>query len=190
MKEDSIKLYIPEFTVDYGDHDKLWCTFWWMVGQNWGFDVQYQFAMYDYKLITPFTNGVGSKDLAYAFTRRFRKWIQMGTTADGGVGVMKFTNTNWSFVPWECENPRTQRLWVHLYNAVWCGKVLRQDLFYVEKRKNTRMATPLHTDINWWNADHGVRPQDHIPHYLRKPIIGGIQSEPTFAGKIKIEENE
>lgn len=185
-----MKIYIPEFTVDSPDHDKLWCTFWWMIGQNWGFDHMYQFYVDDYKALTP-PNHVGvSRALITRFTRAYGKWIQMGTDSLPSVGILRFGNTDWSFVPWECEDPRLQRIWIHLYNAVWCGRELRQDLFLTKTKKDTWKVNPLHTDIDWWNPNHGVRPKDHVPHYLRKPITRGVKIENTFAGKIKIEENE
>ena len=190
MKTDTIKLYIPEFTLDAPDHDKIWCTFWWMIGQNWGFDQMYQFYIDDYQILTPPGHAGSNRGLTVRFTRNYSKWISMGSGSTQNIGIIRFGDLNWSFVPWECENPRTQRLWVHLYNAVWCGKELRQDLFKKENKKDAYRVMPLHTDIDWWNSNHGVRPQDHIPHYLRIPPTIGKYTTPPFAGKIKLEINE
>ena len=177
-------LYIPQFAVDAPDYDKIWTTFMWMVGQNYGFD-QYLFHMPDYKLITHFAQGTSNRSLARAFTGRFSKWISMGNEVDPAVGRMKFKNKDWTFIRWECEDPRMQRIWIHLYNAVWLSEhTTRQDLFVKENRKR---IVPLYGDTQWWEWDGQTnRPADWIPHYLRPT---GTYSK-TQSSKIKIKEHE
>jgi hypothetical protein len=184
----SIKLWIPEFTLDGPDYDKIWCTFWWMIGQNYGFDEPYSFYMIDYKMLTPFTMGIKDRDLAHTFTRKYGKWMKMGVTADQKIGIAQFSNIQWTFVEWECEDPRMQRLWVHLYSAVWWGADLRKDLFEMDKLKRGRGVFHLHTDTGWWeHAWNTTRPADYIPHYLKPPLSSGRHDQ--FPGKIKIEHN-
>ena len=179
----TLTLYIPQFAVDAPDYDKIWLTFMWMVGQNYGFKDQYLFHMPDYKLLTHFSNGTSNRSLAAAFTRRFSKWISMGNEVDPVIGRMKFKNKDWSFTRWECEDPRMQRIWIHLYNAVWLSdRGLRQDLFTKEKAKR---IIPLHGDLQWWEySGNSNKESGYVPHYLRP--IGTYGN----ASKIKIKEHE
>ena len=190
-----IRLTIPAFTVDGPDHDKIWTLFCWMIGQNWGFE-NFMFYWLDYKTLTPLTAGTPNQNVIPLWNEKYGKWIKMGIYTQA-QSFVEFVDTEWEFVEWECRDPRIQRMWIHLYNQVWSGRDLRQDIFETEKALGYGLRN-LWPDHGWWMSNeafkwreaHRVdRLADYVPHYLRK---GGRKEthKPCFAGKIKIENGD
>jgi hypothetical protein len=186
-----IRLSIPSFTVDAPDNDKIWCLFWWMIGQNWGFNHRYYFYWLDYKALTTLTAGVANEEVIPVWNAKYGKWLRMGIY-NQPQSFIEFPQTDWEFVEWECRDPRLQRIWIHLYNQVWTGRDPRQDIFETEKPYLSGLRH-LHVDHGWWMTDAAFnwrngkrvpRPEGYVPHYLRK---GGRKEthKPYFEGKIK-----
>lgn len=190
FNEQTIRLYIPSFTVDAPDYDKIWCLFWWMIGQNWGFE-KYSFNWLDYKIMTPITGGLPNDEIIPVWNSKYGNWIKMGIYSQP-ESFIYFVKTDWEFVEWECTNPRIQRLWIHLYNQVWAGRGLRQDLFETEVTYG-RGLRHLHVDHGWWTNQESFnsrvhvrqsRPASYVPHYLNN--AGRVtRHTPKFSGKIK-----
>ena len=185
-----ITIYSPSFAGDERPFDKIWLTFMWIVGQGWGFDKKYEFYIADYKECTPFAQGTPSESLIYAFNERYGEWAKMGF-AGNVMAWFEFSRTDWQFEEWICEDPRLQRVWIHLYNQVFSGIGFRQDLF---NDTNSRVAQirNIHIDTGWFAENYAAKTKDkghyrksgYIPHYLSGPTTKGIHRAKKFKGKI------
>ena len=185
-----ITLYSPVFADDTRPYDKIWLTFMWIVGQGWGFDKKYEFYISDYKECTPFSQGIPTESITYAFNERYGEWAKMGF-AGNVMAWFEFPRTDWEFEEWIVEDPRLQRLWIHLYNQVFAGSSFRKDLFVHEMGRDSQIRN-LHKDTGWFVSGYawGVKEKgiwrrgDYIPHYLTGPTSKGIHRAKQFKGKI------
>lgn len=190
FNDNHITLFSPSFGLDERPFDKIWLTFMWIVGQGWGFDKKYEFYISDYKECTPFSQGIPSESLIYAFNERYGEWAKMGF-AGNVMAWFEFPRTDWEFKEWIVEDPRLQRLWIHLYNQVFAGPNWRKDLFVDQIGRDNQIRN-LHKDTGWfvsgyaWGVkERGVwRNPDYIPHYLTGPTSKGIHRAKKFKGKI------
>lgn len=179
-----MSLYVPTFVPENRPWDRVWCTFWWMVGTQWGFHNKYNFNFKDYAQIAP--DQVGGDHLTYRFNEHCGDYIKIGWK-NHYEGWVQFENTDWEFEEWFVEDPLYQRIWIHLYNAVFTGNKPRKDLFI----DHLKPGVNLFTDTGWFYNDYAFfakrgkrisRRSDYVPRYLRKVSQG--QTNP-FKGKIK-----
>lgn len=170
--QDTITIMVPTFTLNGDDGDKLWCTFLWMVGQNWGFTPT-QFYWGDFKRVKELDHGSEAHASAHQFTQKYSKWISIGYSGDHTL-FAEFNSLDWEFTPWVCEKPRSQRIWVHLYNAVWKGVELRDDLIFGgdDTTPPSYIATGILTHLDWFKKKT-LRQANRkcAPHYLLKARI-------------------
>lgn len=190
FNDNHITLFSPSFGLDERPFDKIWLTFMWIVGQGWGFDKKYEFYISDYKECTPFAQGIPSESLIYAFNERYGEWAKMGF-AGNVMAWFEFPRTDWEFEEWIVEDPRLQRVWIHLYNQVFAGPGWRKDLFTEHMGRDCQIRN-LHKDTGWFVSGYawGVKEKgmwrrgDYIPHYLTGPTSKGIHRAKKFKGKI------
>jgi len=187
--DQKVKIFIPEFAKDAPEYDKLWLTFMWMVGTTWGFDRPIWFYYADYATLGSFGAGVPFTKTLDAFNERFNEWIAIGKYSNMDV-FAEFRRTDWPFVEYWIEDIRMQRIWIHLYNAVWGAAQRRYDLW--EAPDWGYEYHPIHGDTGWFfskdyfqqGIDRRVEgPEDYAPHYLKSAkLTYGNKSE--FVGKI------
>lgn len=201
FNEDKLRLYIPTFALDSSDGDKIWCTFMWMIGQNFGFDHPYWFNLGDYTTVVGGTRGIPEQTVCHYFTQRHGEHLAMGYH-DGTEVFMEFRRTDWEFVSYDIESPLKQRIWIHLYSQVFNGKKLRGDLWDKSGKHSTPNGGRIFTDTAWWiststfNASIPRRvPQaeTYVPHYLRdnnRIAWGEAKNGRPFAGKIKDTQHD
>lgn len=195
-----MRIYVPTFAQDSPDFDKIWLTFLWMVGQNYGFDRAYHFHHSDYKLLTSTVQGKHGIGLTHEFNQRHGKWIKLAFISSYW-NVAYFRRTDWEFAPYDLVDPRMQRAMVHLYNSVWAGNDLSSHLFETEETFKSCVPVGKSEDTGWFSStdnfkdrvvERRLHPDDQPPHYLAQQWKTYKKGN-AFAGKIqpqKIISNE
>jgi hypothetical protein len=168
---DHITIYTPVFADSLGDEDKIWLTFCYMIGQQWGFE-PFQMILSDYKIVKGIYNP-GPIDPAQA-THNLNpitgEWVKFGYTQDHQMTV-DIHNPHWEFRQHKITSPRLQRIWIHLYNAVFTNDKRRNDLLY-DGPFIMSLIRPTIANIDWFVAgvnSSGSRhtlAHDHSPRYI------------------------
>jgi hypothetical protein len=169
-----MRIYIPTFAANSPEFDKVWLVFLWMVGQQYGFKNAYHFHHGDYKLLTGTSNGRASDDLCHEFNERHGEYVKLGYLSNHW-NVAYFKSTDWVFAPYDLADPRMQRAFIHLYNAVWKGNELSTQLFEPDDYRRQGIQYAKSSDTGWFQATSSFQTRtverkvplpDQPPHYL------------------------
>lgn len=200
FNDQHMRIYVPAFAQDSPEFDKIWLTFSWMIGQNYGFDKVYHFHHQDYKLLTATANGRSADDLCHEFNKRHGEWVKMGHISNYWSRLV-FKQDNWEFVPYDLVDARLQRAFVTLYNAVWAGANLSTQLFVPADIVKKRVPPHRSRDTGWFQSresfqtrtvERQTRDDHEPPHYLAQQFVT-YRDGHIFSGTIvpqKIITNE
>lgn len=183
FNEDHITIYVPAFAEELDDADKIWLTFCYMVGQQWGFE-PFQAQIADYKIIKGiYQNGsITVAHVAHPLNLVTGEWVKFGYTSDEDMFI-DIHNPHWEFVEHKIYSPRLQRIWIHLYNAVFTTNQRREDLITGKKRQ-VIASRPLIPHTDWFTAGiSGVAKStplndDYTPRYINPYNV-----KPKFKGE-------
>ncbi len=176
----SIHLWVPEFTKDANDWDKVWITFCYAVAINGGIKNRYEFHLHDYGLMTP--NSLIDKQQTIAnFNNKFGKYIKMWYK-DGNEASFSIIKKEWDFIEVMIPAGSVQRKWIHLYSQIFDHNGFKHDIFTIEegvwKGLARRVAWSSVTQEDaWWmsNEEHHrwlnrMQPTNGRPQYLVSPL--------------------
>jgi hypothetical protein len=182
FNEDFMHMWIPDFTVDAPEQDKLWITLCYTIALNSGFNRRYEFYVHDLKAV----NTLHSTDLWADFTfwnRKYGDWIKMGYV-NGHKGFFMIQKENWDFVEWMVPPGIWQRKWVHIISQIFDIDGFRYHDLYEEEdetwahlAKRANWSSINQEDAWWMNAQElsfratQSKLKANRPIYLNAPAI-------------------
>ncbi len=180
FNEDDMHVWIPDFTVDAPEGDKLWITMCYSIALYNGFDSRYEFYLSDWKYAqdTPISD-------VWAFitfwNQKYSKWIKIGNK-NKAEAFFHIQRDDWTFVEHYVKPGLWQRKWVHAFNQLFDHQGFRYDAFQETDAmwqflgRMSAWSSVTQTDA-WWfsNADYNrwsksrLAPTHEWPWYLQPP---------------------
>lgn len=180
--EDQMHVWIPEFTKDAPEQDKLWITFAYSVALNCGFENRYEFYLSDwYTVVTDHVTDAWAYKVW--FNQKYGDWIKIGHQ-NGNKAFFVIQRDDWNFVEHYVPPGIWQRKWVHLMSQTFDHNGFRYDVFEPDELDiwpslmSRKAWSSVTQEDAWWmsNYEKGVvgrrlKANVNLPVYLQPPGI-------------------
>lgn len=195
--EDQMHVWIPQFTVNESEEDKLWLTLIYSIALNGGWDNRYEFYVTDFKSISVDHITDLHNYIAY-WNMKYGEWVKIGYI-DGHHAFFIIQRKDWDFVEYYVKPGLWQRKWIHALAQLFDHNGFRHDVFqkddqmwqWLDRRKAFSSVTQ---EGAWWmsNKENWVvgkrlKPTHNYPMYLNPPAIKKGKHVPTYKGCTRVE---
>ena len=182
FSEDNMHLYIPEFTANGEDKEKIWLTFCYAISQAGGPNVRYE--VYSKDIAKVLGGNWSAMELSAILNTKYGDYIKH-TTVDAKITYFWWVNQNFEWVEEIFTAGIAQRTWVHLFNQFWCRTGFNPDIFDRTSEPNCCWSTSwaevghgtFKHDVTVKKVAHLLKGQHWMPKYLLPKLAGNHLTE-------------
>tara|TARA_R110000744_G_scaffold251318_1_gene367262 strand:+ start:35 stop:643 length:609 start_codon:yes stop_codon:yes gene_type:complete len=179
FNEDELHMWVPAFAKDATEFEQIWLTFCFGVAQAGGPNTKYEF--YSKDLGWAVGTNWGVKDQCYNLTKKFGRYIRHHASTGSNAGHFFWMKEEFDWIEVYIKKPLAQRIWIHLYNQLWCRSGFNPLLFDRSDHMKNELAHRWsdsgqgflqHTDKFYKMKHLMVGERNGLPKYLKPKLHG------------------